>query len=298
MERTTFQKAVTVFYVIAIPLAAVVGYTLLIKPQMPAANAYSAEELDGMLALADQAIALESGPRATQLAQNNAEAGPPRGAPIDAPVEGGDGNTARPPAAGGVISSIPQESLDLIEQAEKLKAPADENGEMRFQKTQDGKYFKVGFSQLGGYEFDLPMPKELREAEDPEGVITQRIPEPIQELDGEPVVVVGFMVPVEITREGRLKSFALTQNQAFCCYGVPPKINEWIMVTAAEAIELETRLDVPVACYGNMEVGGDVDDGYVLGIYRMEAQEVIDVKELLRRVEDSATGGGDRFYGE
>jgi hypothetical protein len=297
MKADVAKKALTTFYVIAIPLLAVVGYSLLIKPQFPV-NAYTPGQLDEMLALADKAAMPASAlPDAALIAQASNETEPPRGAPIDAPVEGGDGLLARPPAEGGVITSIPQESLDLIEQAEG-GAAATKNGEFVFEKTPDNKFFKVAFSQLGGYDFDLPMPKTLREAEDPVGLLAERIPESIRKLDQEPIVVIGFMVPVEITREGKLKSFALTQNQAFCCYGIPPKINEWIMVTCADAIEVDTRLDVPVACYGSLEVGGEVDDGYVLGIYRMEATEVIDVKALLRRAEDNATGGADRHYGE
>lgn len=304
MNADLKKRLQTAIYVIGIPLMGLLGYSLLIQPQMPV-NAYTPGQLDAMLALVDQAALPAPGPRpvppvspeAAKMAQASNEAVPPRGAPIDAPVEGGDGLLARPPAEGGVISAIPQESLDLIEQAEGRVATAGD-GEFVFQKTPDNKFYKVAFSQLGGYEFDLPMPRELREAPDPVGLLAERIPESIRNLDQEPVVVIGFMVPVEITREGKLKSFALTQNQAFCCYGIPPKINEWIMVTCADAIEVDTRLDVPVACYGALEVGGEVDDGYVLGIYRMEASEVIDVRALLRRAEQNATGGADRYYGD
>jgi len=182
------------------------------------------------------------------------------------------------------IRTIPKESWDMLEKLEGK--PANPEDLYNFSKTKDGKFYKVSFGALGSYEYKIPDPDELREAEDPAKVIGDQIPEPLKKLDEQEVVIVGFMVPIEVTREGEVKSFALTQNQSFCCFGVPPGMNEWLMVKMEEGHTAEFTLDLPVAAFGKLQVGEEVEDGYVMSVYRMGATEVIDAQELIRRTQE------------
>jgi len=120
-----------------------------------------------------------------------------------------------------------------------------------------------------------------------------QIPNHIQALDGTKVLLVGFMVPIDVDRRGNVTAFALTQNQSFCCYGIPPGLTELVMVEMEDGKSAPYAYDTPVAVYGTMNVGEDIDDGYILSVYRMESSEVVDVRELMRRAEKARNANTD-----
>jgi len=284
--KTGFYAAV----LLALPFGAAIAGSMLSDER----NARAEAQLDELMSLVDSAAS----PRGNfasvepfQLAQ--ATGSELRGRPLDAPRETPDpdsipsGSPIDPndlpegvPPGTRQIREIPEESWNLIEQ---LEGGAHQDGNLVFEKTADGNFTKVTFSALGSFEYELPDPQLIRRSADPTKPPTEQIPKEIKELDGEPVVVVGFMVPIEIDREGKVRTFALTQNQAFCCYGVPPAMNEWIMVEMEAGKTAPFKLDLPVATYGSIDVGEEIEDGYILSIYRMTGGEVVDAHELLRR---------------
>ncbi|MFA6242811.1 MAG: DUF3299 domain-containing protein, partial [Candidatus Hydrogenedentales bacterium] len=117
-----------------------------------------------------------------------------------------------------------------------------------------------------------------------------QIPAWIKKLHKQKSVVVGFMVPIEVEGDGdavKVKSFALTQNQMFCCFGVPPAMNQWVMVTM-EGDASKYYADLPVAVYGEFEVGEDIEDGYVMSVFRMRAEKTMDVRDLIKQAQASS----------
>jgi hypothetical protein len=216
---------------------------------------------------------------------SSSEGGTPiQGAPIDAPVE-----APGAPDAGGAAArakplgrALPQASLDLLEQAETGTVPAAKG----FERTKDGKYFKVTFSALGGFDYEVPDPDAVLASPDPTKPLRDQIPGEIKKLNGQKVVVVGFMVPIEVDNKGNVKSYALTQNQMFCCFGVAPAMNEWVMVTV-DGEPARYYSDLPIATFGEMQVGEEIEDGYVMSVYRMKAEKVMDVRELLTQAKAS-----------
>lgn len=203
-----------------------------------------------------------------------------KGAPIDAPVESTEGDAAPGGAPQGKTlgRALPQQSLDLLEKAE-----ADARKDpFAFEKTKDGKFLKVTFNALGSYPYEVPDPDAILASPTPNKPLKEQIPEKIKALDKQPAVIVGFMVPVEVDNKGGVKSFALTQNQMYCCFGVPPSMNEWVMVTM-EGAPAKYYSDLPVAVFGTLEVGEQFEDGYVMSVYRMKSDKVMDVRELLQQ---------------
>lgn len=203
-----------------------------------------------------------------------------RGAPLGATDEVEE-ETEGETAGMEKIRTIPKESLELMEKIEASAKVDPDN--ITFEKTKDGKHLKVSFAALSSFIYEMPDPEIIRKSDDPFISPIDQIPGPIKEVDGKEVIIVGFMVPIEINRKGKVRSFALTVNQAFCCYGVPPAMNEWVMVEMADDLVADFVLDLPVAAYGTLHVGEEIDDGYVLSVYRMTSTEVIDVRELLKR---------------
>jgi hypothetical protein len=165
--------------------------------------------------------------------------------------------------------------LDTLEQGD----------EESFALSHDGQHLKVTIGLLASYEYEVADPAKLRAARNVKEVLGDQIPERIRGLDGKKVLIVGFMVPIDVDRRGNVTSFALTQNQSFCCYGIPPGLTELVVVDMAEGKSAPYSYDIPVGVYGTMNVGEEIDDGYILSLYRVIATEVIDVRELMRRVE-------------
>jgi len=205
-----------------------------------------------------------------------------KGAPIDAPAAPpADGDKAAPSGVSGAQAlgkALPQESLDLLEKAES-GATTDPS---KFEKTKDGKYLKVTFNALGSFPYEVPDPDAILASPTPNKPLVDQIPDPIKKLHSQPAVVVGFMVPIEVDNKGGVKSFALTQDQMFCCFGVPPSMNEWIMVNV-EGEPAKYYSEIPIAAFGTLEVGEEFEDGYVMSVYRLKCEKVMDVRELLQQ---------------
>jgi hypothetical protein len=136
-------------------------------------------------------------------------------------------------------------------------------------------YSEISFSELAGFDFALS--KEQAEGkEQPARMLDEvraQIPKDIQVLDGKKVVIMGFLLPVRMD-DGLAVEFLLMRNQSMCCYGVPPKINEWITVKMSGK-GLEPQMDRPIAVAGTLHVGPTQDSGFLTGIYSLDGDKVI-----------------------
>jgi hypothetical protein len=209
------------------------------------------------------------------LADTQRASGPPRGAPIDAPAEG-DAPVAEEelPDVDGVPWGGPRDADAPTSPLPKLEG---------FNTTTDGRFFKATFERLSDFRYRMAAPELVKNAADPMEVIGDQIPKHIRALHEQPVVTVGYMLPLDVTEEGNVTLFALTQTQSMCCYGVAPELHQWAMVTVPDGIEVPIMIDLPVAVYGKMEVGEELEDGYIVSLYRITASEVLDVQDLLRK---------------
>ncbi|MGH7162583.1 MAG: hypothetical protein ACREID_03790, partial [Planctomycetota bacterium] len=59
-----------------------------------------------------------------------------------------------------------------------------------------------------------------------------------------------------------------------CCYGVMPRMNEWVHVKMAPGKKAKFAIHVPLVAYGTLAVGEQIEDGIVMSLYRMESTEV------------------------
>jgi hypothetical protein len=134
------------------------------------------------------------------------------------------------------------------------------------------------FRAISDYTYTLPDPEVLGRLSEPDTYLEGRIPDRVRELDGRDVQMVGFMVPIEVDRKGKMIAFALTQNQNFCCYGIPPAMNEIVMVTMRRGRAAKYSFDVPIVVRGQLHVGEAIDDGYVQHIYRIEAESARELR--------------------
>jgi hypothetical protein len=195
-----------------------------------------------------------------------------RGAPL--------GAKKKTEVRGAPLGGAPK--LDVQEKTE----PEEKKNPYEFERSLDGEFLKVTFGALGHFEYNVPYPEDIRKADNPMDVVGDQIPSEIKALDKQKVIAVGYMMPIDVDRKGRIKSFALVEDQASCCYGIPPAMNEWIMVEMKEGEFAGYYNDIPTAVFGTIEVGEEIEDGYIMSLFRMEASEVMDVRSLVRRAEE------------
>lgn len=148
-----------------------------------------------------------------------------------------------------------------------LALPAAEVGK-------ESAYEAVGFDRLASFTYtppdydtttpDTPPPK------------TDQIPAAIKALDQRKVTVTGFMLPVKM-EGGLVKEFLLVKDAMMCCYGVMPKVNEWIVVKMVGK-GVKPLMDVPIAFEGKLRVGEMYENAYLTGIYLLEGDRLVEGK--------------------
>ncbi len=141
-------------------------------------------------------------------------------------------------------------------------------------RSGDTDYLSVGFDQLASYTFEVSDelleskgdPKELTEK------TNQQIPDTIRKLSDQSVAVKGYMLPLKV-EQGAVTEFLLMRDQSMCCFGTVPKINEWVSVkTIGKGVK--PVMDEPVTIFGKLHVGEMRENGYLVGIYRMDGEKL------------------------
>lgn len=197
--------------------------------------------------------------------------------PTDASATGEPQLAPQAPVLDGPGGDAPSAAL----QARSFEPPADSNaakvetaaktgGEAKVAKD----YKPVAFSDLSGWSYSQPTAKELEA--DPEAVAKsakERIPADIFALDGKKIAIEGFMSPIDFDKTG-VKSFSLIHNAIGCCFGMFPKMNEWVFVEMAGDKKCDFFAVEPATIYGTLSVGEEIKDGYVVSLFRLKADHV------------------------
>jgi hypothetical protein len=101
---------------------------------------------------------------------------------------------------------------------------------------------------------------------------SSKIPKAVQDLDNRFVAIRGFLLPLRMNN-GLTIEFLLLRNQNMCCFGSVPKINEWVCVQP-EGEGVKPIMDQPITIIGTVRVREIRENGYLVGIYRMESAKV------------------------
>jgi hypothetical protein len=141
--------------------------------------------------------------------------------------------------------------------------------------TGNGKaaYDDVGFDRLSA--FNLEVTEEMANGTaDPKATslsISGQIPPTVKALNDKQVTVRGFILPLNV-RHGLMTQFLILKSQALCCYGIAPKMNEWVTVKMTGK-GVKAVMDRPVNVSGTLHVGEIREGGALVAIYRMEADK-------------------------
>jgi hypothetical protein len=128
----------------------------------------------------------------------------------------------------------------------------------------------VGFDKLASFEFTAPEdPAKAPAAE-------AQIPAKVRELTNKKVAVTGYMLPVKMDA-GLVTEFLLVKDPMMCCYGVMPKVNEWVVVRMVGK-GVPPLMDVPITFEGTLQVGQLYEGGYLTGLYLLKGDRKVESK--------------------
>jgi hypothetical protein len=130
-----------------------------------------------------------------------------------------------------------------------------------------GGYLLVDFARLSDFKIESEAFDPNVKTETALAAVDQQIPAAIKQFNGRQVQITGFMLPVKM--EGQLVSeFLLMRDQMMCCYGVIPRMNDWIVVRTSKAVRYIP--DLPVHFRGKFQVKAMQEQGFITGIYLLE----------------------------
>jgi len=133
-------------------------------------------------------------------------------------------------------------------------------------------YRNMDFQWLASYPFEAPNDKITNDTQVAQ--VEKQIPAPIKALDGKRVMIRGFMVPVKDI-QGHTSEFLVVRDQPTCCYSGMTTITEFVSVKVP-GLGVESVLDQPITVQGKLHVGAMLESGYVMGVYRMEGEKLVD----------------------
>lgn len=132
-------------------------------------------------------------------------------------------------------------------------------------------YKPLSFDTLAGYSYEFPNMdgKPLKPGE-----FKSQIPAKIKELDGKKIALKGFMIPLQFEDNGS-KRFIISQFVPSCCFGDTIKMTQWIDVQMGDGKRSKVFSSEPIVVFGTLNVGEELENGYVSSLYRLKADEVL-----------------------
>jgi hypothetical protein len=130
----------------------------------------------------------------------------------------------------------------------------------------------LSFATLASYRYALP-PRQIP-GENASGPLKGQIPDHIRALNGKKITIEGYMIPMDFEK-GRIQKFVLSRSMIGCCFADSLRINELIKVAPADGKAVD-YCDV-ARVTGTLEVGEEYEDGYLVCLYRMKADQIKDV---------------------
>ena len=82
------------------------------------------------------------------------------------------------------------------------------------------------------------------------------------------------MLPLKV-EGGLVTELLIMKDQSMCCYGNVPKITEWVNVKTSGS-GIKPIMDQPISILGTLHVGAMRENGYLIGIYQMDGEKVVD----------------------
>jgi hypothetical protein len=175
------------------------------------------------------------------------------------------------PITSAPIESKPAASLESKTTPTPTPAPVVATPEKK------GDYLTVGFDKLASYNFDVPNDDPVTNAPAGPDKADEQIPASVKAFNQKKVSIKGFMLPLKVD-SGVVTEFLIMKDQSMCCYGNVPKITEWVSVKTTGK-GMKAIMDQPVNIEGTLHVGAMRENGYLVGIYGMDGEKLVESGE-------------------
>jgi hypothetical protein len=136
-------------------------------------------------------------------------------------------------------------------------------------KEKDG-YREVKFELLTSYDYEWSQTTGIVA---PGAAGGAQIPPEVRALDRQKVFIVGYMQPIDFDNEG-VRTFLLTNYPGGCCFGMVPRLNEWVEVSLGGDERVEYSYFDAIEIHGKLEVGEAKSGEVVTSLYRMTPDKV------------------------
>jgi hypothetical protein len=170
--------------------------------------------------------------------------------------------------------SAAEKAIESVSTAE-VKAPPDPapdpTGPVKA-PPEESKPIVLSFATLASYRYALP-PRQIPGENAPPPQKGQ-IPDRIRALSGKKITIEGYMIPMDF-EGGKIQKFVLSRSMIGCCFADSLRINELIKVAPADGKAVD-YCDV-ARVTGTLEVGEEFEDGFLVCLYRMKADQIKDV---------------------
>ena len=135
-------------------------------------------------------------------------------------------------------------------------------------------YQTVGFDKLASYNFEVADDAPVTNSANVPDKADEQIPAAVKVFNRQKVSIKGFMLPLKV-QNGSVTEFLIMKDQSMCCYGNVPKITEWVNVKTSSG-GIKPIMDQPVSILGTLHVGAMRENGYLIGIYQMDGEKMVD----------------------
>lgn len=105
------------------------------------------------------------------------------------------------------------------------------------------------------------------------GEALRKVPKSVLKLEGRPVVLQGFMIPIQSDGKDGIKVFLLIPNQMSCCFGIPPQLYQIVEVKMVDH-PAAPAMDQVLTVLGRLHVQEHRDGPYLESLYQMEGWRV------------------------
>jgi hypothetical protein len=194
---------------------------------------------------------------------------------VDQPVPEIRGAPIRTIAAKSAEASQTARATDSTNQVPTNRAARVEPPFAASPPAASDKPVPLSFDQLGGYTFEVtdellgPVTNDLAAVAQK---TNSKIPETVKSYDQKKVALRGFMLPLKV-EGGLVTEMLIMKDQTMCCYGATPRINDWVSVRM-KSKGVRPLMDLPVTLFGTMRVGEMRENGYLVGIYSMDGDNL------------------------
>lgn len=134
-------------------------------------------------------------------------------------------------------------------------------------------YQRVGFDTLAAKEYRPDAPDGTKKVvRNDEEYLQRFVLDSVLALDGEPVEIAGYMMPLSVKGE-KVDEFLLMPDTGACCYGMMPAFNEFVFARAKKGANLLDN--IPIRIRGKLTIEEVWQSGYFSHLYYVEVDEVV-----------------------